>query len=180
MDCKEFREQLDAYVDGELRTAAASEAREHLKGCAPCSKAEAGLLRLRRSLKRAVERHQPPPELQGEVLRSLRARGHETRGDDGKALDESRKVWTHVWRANVVVPVPFLALLVLSVVALVGWLAFARGPGREEVSNNRPVPFASPAPPQESPGGFDFSRYYGGGRAGIRVERRASPDGAGR
>jgi len=176
MDCKEFRERLDRYVDGELAGADADEAREHLKSCASCARAEAGLRHLRSSLKRVVNRHRAPPELEVKVLRSLRSR---KRVPAGVASDESRRVGMPVWRANVVVPVPFLALLVLSVVALAGWLIFARGPAREEVSTKRPVPAASPAPNGEAPGGLDFSRYSRGERASIQVVRRASLEGSG-
>jgi anti-sigma factor RsiW len=176
MDCKEFRERLDLYADGELSGAGMDEAREHLKACASCAKAEAGLRHLRGALKRVVNGHQPPRELEAEVLRAIRSR---ERTHGGRALDESRRVGTHVWRAKVSVPVPFFALLVLSLVALAGWLVFTRVPAREGASTRRPAPVASPAPNAEAPGGFDFSRYYRGERASIRVVRRASLEGSG-
>src|SRR5215212_4373655 len=114
IDCKEFRERLDLYVDGELPAASANEAREHSKGCAPCAKAEAGLRHLRSSLKRVVNRHQPPPTLERDVLRSLRSRRRGTHDRVGRARDESRGAGTHVWRSKVSVPLPFFALLLLS------------------------------------------------------------------
>lgn len=169
MDCKEFRERLDLYVDGELSVEETCAARAHVQGCASCAKAEAGLRHLRSSLKRVVNRHRPPAELEREVLRSLRAR----KGvGAGSAFDESRRDRTPVWRAKVVVPAPFLALLLLAVVALGGWLVFARRPLK------RPAPVAS-KPSGETPDGLDFfSRYYGGERASIKVVRRASPEGS--
>jgi len=179
MDCKEFREWLDLYVDGELSGADADAAREHVRGCASCAKAEAGLRHLRSSLKRVVNRHRPPPGLEAQVLSSLRPRKRGKSTHPGREIEESRRAWTHVWRANVVVPLPFLALLVLSVVALAGWLVFARGPAREEVATRRPVPPASPAPPVAESGGLDFTRYYRGERASIQVVRRASTEGSG-
>jgi anti-sigma factor RsiW len=174
MDCEEFREGLDRYVDGELTAAAADEAREHLRVCPSCAKAAAGLRHLKSSLKRVVNRHKPPRELEREVLRSLRSRtrGEVTRG--GRSHNESPRDTTPVWRAKVNLPLPFFALMVLSLVALAGWLLFARGPAREPVSTKQPSPYASPAPPQEASGGFDFSRYYHGERASIQVVRRAS------
>ena len=171
MDCRDFRERLDRYVDGELSGADVEEARAHLKGCASCAKAEAGLRHLRSSLKRVVNRHQPPRELESEVLSAVRSH---KRTPVGRALDERRGDGTPVWRAKVAVPVPFFALLVLSLFALAGWLIFARAPVREDVSAKRPAPVASPAPPAEASGGFDFSRYYRGERASIQVVRRAS------
>lgn len=174
MNCEEFRERLGRYVDGELAAAAEDEAREHLRVCPSCTKAAAGLRHLKSSLKRVVNRHQPPRELEREVLRALRsrARGEVTRG--ARAHDESPRDGTPVWRAKVSVPLPFFALLLVSLVALAGWLLFARAPARKEVSTKRPSLSASPAPTREASGGFDFSRYYHGERASIRVVRRAS------
>ena len=157
MDCTEFRERLDRYVDGELSGADAAEAREHLKGCVSCAKAEAGLRHLRSSLKRVVNRHHPPPALEEQVLRSLRSR---QRVPAEAALVESRRDRTPVWRAKVAVPVPLFALLVLSIFALAGWLVFARG--------------RATTPRRETSGGSFYSRYYRGERASIRVVRRAS------
>lgn len=176
MECQEFRERLDLYVDRELSGADADEARAHLKGCASCARSEAGLRHLRSSLKRVVNRHRPPRELEAEVLRSLRSR---QRVRAGRAFDESRRVGTSAWRARVGVPVPLFALLMVALVALAGFVIFARGPAREEVLTKRPVPSASPAPGVEAPGGFDFSRYYRGERASIQVVRRARTEGHG-
>jgi anti-sigma factor RsiW len=175
MNCEELRRRLDRYVDGELAAEAADEAREHLRVCQPCARAEAGLRHLKSSLKRVVSRHKPPRELEREVLRSLRsrARGGVTRG--GGAHDEGPREAAPVWRAKVIVPLPFFALLLLSLVTLAGWSLFARAPAREEgVSTKQPPPVASPTPPQEKPGGLDFSRYSRGERASIQVVRRAS------
>lgn len=169
MDCKEFQERLDLYVDGELPPERAGEAREHLKGCAPCARSEAGLRHLKSSLKRVVNRHRPPPELERDVLNALRARGRDTSGRAGQSPDESVRAGTPVWRANVVVPAPLLALLLLAVVVLAGWLAFARGPGRR-----------AGVPPGEASRGTYFSGYYSGERASIQVVPRAGRDGAAR
>ena len=177
MECQEFRERLDLYVDGELAGADADGAREHLKVCASCARAEAGLRHLRSSLKRVVNRHRPPRELEAELLRSLRSRKHVPAE---RAPVEGRRVGTSVWRAKVVVPAPFFALLVLSLLALAGLLVFARGPAPVGVSTKRPAPSASPAPEAEESGGVDFSRFYRGERASIRVVRRVGPEGTGR
>src|ERR671927_877860 len=161
MDCKEFQGRLDLYVDGELPAESAEEMREHLKTCASCARAEAGLRRLRDSLKRVVNRHEPPPGLELTVLRPARGGRRSERAAAGGKTVEGRRVWAHLWGARVVVPLPFLALLIVSVFALAGWLAFARG------ASKRAAPVAS-----EQSDGFDLSRYYGGERASIRVVRR--------
>ncbi len=67
MDCKEIREVLDLYVDGELSADAASSASAHLNECASCRRVHQDLLRLGRAVKLAVARHQPPPGLAGRI-----------------------------------------------------------------------------------------------------------------
>jgi len=161
MDCKEFRERLDLYVDGELSGEETAGAREHLKGCASCAKAEAGLRHLRSSLKRVVNRHRPPATLEAETLRAIRSRKSVRAG---RVIDEGRRDGTSVWRAKVAVPAPFFAVLVLAVVALAGWLLYARA----GVSARRS------ARPFEAPAESYFSGYYGGERASIKVVPRAS------
>ena len=46
MDCKEIRELLMGYLDGELPEEAAAEVREHLEGCATCRAEERSFRRL--------------------------------------------------------------------------------------------------------------------------------------
>jgi predicted anti-sigma-YlaC factor YlaD len=67
MDCKEFRELVDFYVDGELSPETTLSARAHLEGCGACSRVEQQLLRLRGAVKRVVNEIAPPPELETRV-----------------------------------------------------------------------------------------------------------------
>ncbi|HWS89975.1 MAG TPA: anti-sigma factor [Pyrinomonadaceae bacterium] len=161
MDCKVFRERLDLYVDGELSGEELAGASEHLRGCASCAKAEAGLRHLRSSLKRVVNRHLPPPALEAETLRSIRSRKSVRAG---RVIDEGHRDRTPVWRARVVMPAPLFAVLVLAVVALAGWLLFARDG----------VPARRTVQPGEASAESYFSGYYGGERASIKVVPRAS------
>jgi len=71
MDCKEFREALDLYVDSELSAEAMAAAGLHVSECAACRLAADELFRLRRSIQEAVNRHQPPPGLVESVQRNL-------------------------------------------------------------------------------------------------------------
>jgi hypothetical protein len=63
MDCKEFREALDLYVDGELSAESLASGSAHLHECGACQRAADELQRLRRALRTAVRRHDPPPDL---------------------------------------------------------------------------------------------------------------------
>lgn len=63
MDCKEFREVLDLYVDSELSAEAMASAGVHVSECAPCERAVKELLRLRQAVKEAVSKHTPSPDL---------------------------------------------------------------------------------------------------------------------
>lgn len=70
MDCKEFREVLDLYVDGELSPDAITSTRVHANECRSCRSATDELLRLRQVLKDAVNKYEPPPEMIRSVLRA--------------------------------------------------------------------------------------------------------------
>lgn len=72
MDCKQFREVLDCYVDGELSADAMASAGAHLRECRACALANERLNTLRRQVRDAVAAHVPPPDLQHRVRRSLR------------------------------------------------------------------------------------------------------------
>lgn len=72
MDCKQFRELLDCYVDGELSVEAVAAAEAHVSDCPPCARAAAQLEQLRRSVRQAVSAHTPPADLDRRVRRSLR------------------------------------------------------------------------------------------------------------
>src|SRR5712692_9378891 len=64
MDCKQMREAMDLYVDGELSAEATAAAGLHLSECAACRGVERKLLLLREGVKAAVTQHRPPEELQ--------------------------------------------------------------------------------------------------------------------
>ena len=64
MDCKQMREVMDLYVDGELSAEATAAAGLHLSECAACRGTERKLLLLRQGVKAAVAQHRPPEKLQ--------------------------------------------------------------------------------------------------------------------
>ena len=72
MDCKQFRELLDCYVDGELSAEAVAAADAHLAECAACARAAAHLEQLRGAVRQAVSAQSPPAALGQRVRRSLR------------------------------------------------------------------------------------------------------------
>ncbi len=71
MDCKEFREVLDLYSDGELSAEGRAAASSHLSECHACRTAADEMQRLRRAVKAAVTRHEAPPELIERVQQSI-------------------------------------------------------------------------------------------------------------
>lgn len=74
MDCKQFREVLDCYVDGELSAGATAAASAHVRECRACALTHERLNTLRRHVRSAVTAHLPSPDLQHLVRRSLRPR----------------------------------------------------------------------------------------------------------
>lgn len=67
MDCKELRETLDLYLDGELAAEAFAAANAHVSECAPCRKVHRELLRLRRSVQQVVRAHGAPSVLEERI-----------------------------------------------------------------------------------------------------------------
>jgi predicted anti-sigma-YlaC factor YlaD len=162
MDCKEFRESLDLYADGELAPEAEATARVHLHECAACRRAEAELLRLRRALKRTVAQQEPPPELVRRVA----------------ALTNPR--WRLLWQRHVSLPAPVFALLLLLIVALlVGTVgATLRQQSKSKQSAVAPPVAQQIAPANQPQSGLDLARFDHGARATIYKIRRTQTDGA--
>ena len=74
MDCKNIREILDLYVDGELSPEATIQAEAHLAECPACRNTVAALNRLRQGVRTAVGQHQPTSQLVDRVRQSTISR----------------------------------------------------------------------------------------------------------
>jgi len=74
MDCKNLREVLDLYVDGELSPEAAVQAETHLAECVACRNTVARLNRLRQAVKIAVGQYRPPSQLVDQVRQTTISR----------------------------------------------------------------------------------------------------------
>jgi anti-sigma factor RsiW len=146
MTCQ-FTERISQLVDGELAPADAGQARRHLAACALCRQAEADYLALRAEIQAADSAPDPAP-----------AR---------TPLRGSRRA--PIWRREVALPAPVLALLLVALAAL-------------GVRSVRPpqAPDNAAAPPQrvrrEPPPASDFSRFDRGARALIYKARRAESE----
>jgi Putative zinc-finger len=79
MDCKNLREILDLYIDGELSPEATAQADTHLAECPACRNTVAGLNRLRQALKAAVGQYRPTSQLVDRVRQSTISRWTHTR-----------------------------------------------------------------------------------------------------
>jgi hypothetical protein len=71
MDCKQFREILDCYLDLELSPEAMAAADAHLRECGACERVAAQLRALRQAVRRVVAAEAPPPGLERRVRASL-------------------------------------------------------------------------------------------------------------
>jgi hypothetical protein len=63
MNCKKFREVLDAYVDRELSTDASAQAEAHIAECNSCRRAAEALAKLREAVRGAAGRPEAPAHL---------------------------------------------------------------------------------------------------------------------
>ena len=157
MDCKEFRELLDLYLDAELAPQSMTAAQSHLAECAACERASKELLRLRRALKLAVSQHQPPEELLTSVRRLSQPFWR-------RLLPEGES-----WRRGVTLPAPVFALLIVALVTLGFWAIRLR---ETRMAQPRASVHLPSAPGRATEGDADLSRFDSGGRAVIYKARR--------
>jgi anti-sigma factor RsiW len=64
-----WRDQIDAYIDGELAASHDEEVSRHLKQCGECTLFAASEIHLKRAVAQAGKRYQPSAELRANVLR---------------------------------------------------------------------------------------------------------------
>lgn len=168
MDCKEFREILDLYVDQELSPDALGAAHIHLNECHSCRKVERQLLRLRVALKLTVSQHQPPPDLAHAVQRITQRRwlgSPGIRSETANDTDASRGRHP-LWRENIQLPVPVFALLFMGLVTLGILLLQTRVPKPGERVSNRAAS-TTPVGVRPSIEATELSRFDHGGRASL-------------
>jgi hypothetical protein len=67
MNCKQFRESLDCYLDGELSAEASAAADAHRKECPQCERAAMRLQELKTAVRRAVSIATPPSGLDARI-----------------------------------------------------------------------------------------------------------------
>ena len=163
MNCKEFREILDLYVDQELSAQALATAQIHVNKCPACRRAEQQLLKLKHALQVATLRHNPPPDLVTSVRSITEPRWRKLlairdRNADGVV---HRELW---WRRNIRIPVPAFALLLVS--ALIFGFLFLRATlaGRSQQQPNRAAAIKS-TQIEASVAATDLSSFDHGGRA---------------
>lgn len=74
MDCKQFRESLDCYIDGELSAPASAAADAHRQACFQCNRAAARLLEMKAAVRHTVSAVAPPPDLESRVRAAMTPR----------------------------------------------------------------------------------------------------------
>jgi len=175
MDCKEFREVLDLYVDQELSFDASTAARIHLNECSTCRRAERELIRLRRALKLVVSQHQPSADLVSAVRRITQPRWRRLfditkRKPNAADVARARR---SLWRETIKLPMPVFMLLVIAVVTVTVVFTrrrmFSAPPSAGVYSKTEAIKPADLGPPFEA---ADLSRFDHGGRASLYKELR--------
>ncbi len=166
MDCKEFRELLDLYVDGELSPEATLSARAHLEECGACSRVERQLGRLRGAVKRVVGEVEPPLELERRVRKLARPGWQENITGLWSEPSPASSARVAVWRRKIAVPLPAFALILCAAVALGGWI-FSTLNTRRSPSNPAGVRKAVDPSVSDPATTFDLAQFDRGERAAI-------------
>ncbi|MGC1448665.1 MAG: zf-HC2 domain-containing protein [Candidatus Sulfotelmatobacter sp.] len=98
MACETWREQLDAYLDGEIAPAEAAAVSAHTRGCAACAADALERVHLKRSVAAAGRRYGASAELRNRIAKSI----------SSKPRRESGWFWK-------ILALPALAVLIVSV-----------------------------------------------------------------
>ncbi len=177
MDCKEFRESADRYIDGELSREAMTSAIVHLEECASCRRVVRELLGLRRAVQTAVARHQPPPDLVNNIHLLIGSpwRRLMPRVTRHFAPPDTTRTDLPLWKSRVAVPAPVFILLLVVLVTLGVWAASMRRAtllSGEAPGEPKRTAAAVPAPARSPEGGLDLTSFDRGERASIYKVRR--------
>ena len=146
MDCH-LMEMVSQLIDGELSPAEAATTRAHIAVCEACQRAQVDFQRLQREIKAC--------DVQLETFATDRAM---------RNVFSALKV--PFWKTRIAIPIPIMAVLLISFVALALWGGFLRShaPATQKV-NVRLAPAATT--PQ-----LDLSRFDHGERAAVMKVRQ--------
>ena len=98
MACEQWREQLDAYADGELDSTQANVLAKHLPGCALCAADVLARVQMKRSVQMAGKRYTASAEFRNRIAKSIAAKPRRQTGI--------------LWK---ILAIPALAVVILSV-----------------------------------------------------------------
>lgn len=98
MGCNEWRDKLDAYLDGELTSSEAGAISAHLRSCLTCAADALEKVQVKRSVAAAGKRYEPSFELRKRIAKSVVA----------KPRRETGSLWK-------ILAVPALVVLIVSV-----------------------------------------------------------------
>ena len=166
MDCKEFREVLDLYIDKELSPEALIAAQLHSGECMACQAATEKLLSVRQLLKANNAKHQLPEELVEAVHRISRPWWKPVFHDPKASASRTRPL--AVWRRQITLSASTFALILLAVIVFglfAGRLRTTQTPTSHEARSA-----ILPVAPDVSAG--DLARFDHGGRPSVYKEPR--------
>ena len=131
MACDQWRDQLDAYVNGELDAAQATALRAHLPGCAACAADALGRVQMKRTVQMAGQRYVASAELRQRIGKSVAAKPRRQSGG--------------LWK---ILAVPALSVLLLSVAVnlYVKWEQTRRQRVYSELADLHVIALASATP----------------------------------
>jgi anti-sigma factor RsiW len=140
MNCH-LMEKVSQLIDGELSPAEAATTRAHIAVCEECQRTRADFLRLQREIKSC--------DLQLEPFATTRAM---------RTVFGARAA--PFWKKRIAIPIPVMAMLLISMVAMGLWGGFLRSHPSRQTPKVRPAP--AEAKPQHP---LDLSRFDHGERA---------------
>jgi anti-sigma factor RsiW len=145
MDCH-LAEKVSALIDGELEREEIAFLKQHMETCVACKEAERVFLKMRDDIK-AGDLNSWPLAGEGALRKILSPRG------------------APLWKRRILVPLPAMAALLISILALGVWLISVRSKYQPADSAKIKPSAVGARRPEEF--GFDPSRFDHGERAVI-------------
>jgi anti-sigma factor (TIGR02949 family) len=123
MNCTEWQNRIDAYVDAELQPSDMAAFRTHAETCAACSASALAVTESKVAIRRAASRYDAPPELRARIFALARGEAQPVRAESKRRWTDFGRFISGTW--------PHWAL-VAAALLLVAAALFVAANGRQE------------------------------------------------
>jgi anti-sigma factor (TIGR02949 family) len=97
MNCNEWQNRIDAYVDAELQPSDMAAFRTHAETCAACAASALAVTESKVAIRRAASRYAAPPELRARILALAKGGAQPARAESKRRWTDFRQFISGTW-----------------------------------------------------------------------------------